>query len=171
MTGDRVIAGRDCHTAVMAAMKDRLKSDLTDAIRSRNELTSATLRMALTAITNEEVAGKQSRELTDDDVMTVLGREAKKRRESAEAFDAAERPKLAQRERDELGVLETYLPTPLAEDEVDAIIAAAVAETVAGGAEGGRAMGAVMKNVTAQISGRADGSVVAAKVRSALGMN
>ena len=171
MTGDRVRAGRGCQTGVMAAMKDRLKSDLTDAIRARDELASATLRMALTAITNEEVAGKQSRELTDDDVMTVLGREAKKRRESAEAYDTAERPELAQRERDELGVIETYLPTPLTEDEVDAIIATAVADTVAGGAEGGRAMGAVMKNVTAQISGRADGSTVATKVRAALGMN
>lgn len=171
MTGARVLAGHGCQTAVMPAMKDRLQSDLTDAIRARNELNSSTLRMALTAITNEEVAGKQSRELTDDDVMTVLAREAKKRREAAEAYDAAERPELALRERDELGVLETYLPTPLADDEVDAIISAAVAEVVAGGAEGGRAMGAVMKIVTAQISGRADGSAVAAKVRAALGMS
>jgi uncharacterized protein YqeY len=171
MTGAARHTRCGCQTGCMAAMKDRLQSDLTDAIRARDELTSATLRMALTAITNEEVSGKQSRELTDDDVMTVLAREAKKRRESAEAYDAADRPELAQRERDELGVLETYLPTPLTDDEVDAIIAAAVADAIAGGAEGGRAMGTVMKSVTAQISGRADGAVVAAKVRAALGMN
>lgn len=155
----------------MAALKDQLKSDLTDSIRSRDELTSSTLRMALTAITNEEVAGKQARELTDADVMLVLSREAKKRRESADAYVSAERPELAARERDELGVLEKYLPAQLADAEVDVIIAAAVAEATSAGAEGGRAMGAVMKMVTPQVSGRFDGSAVAAKVRAALGMS
>ncbi|NQW72970.1 MAG: GatB/YqeY domain-containing protein, partial [Actinobacteria bacterium] len=89
----------------MSQMKNRLKEDLTTAIKSRDELTAATLRMALTAITNEEVAGKEARALSDDDVIAVLGREAKKRRESAEAYDTADRPELAERERAELGVL------------------------------------------------------------------
>jgi len=155
----------------MSTLKEQLRSDLTEAIRARDELRSATLRMALTAITTEEVAGKQSRELSDDDVVTVLSREAKKRRESAEAYDEASRPELAQRERDELGVLDTYLPTPLSEDEIDAIIATAVADATSGGVQGGRAMGVVMKAVTPQVSGRADGAAVAAKVRSALGMS
>lgn len=154
----------------MSTLKEQLRSDLTEAIRARDELRSATLRMALTAITTEEVAGKQSRELSDDDVVTVLSREAKKRRESAEAYDEASRPELAQRERDELGVLDTYLPTPLSEDEIDAIIATAVADATSGGVQGGRAMGVVMKAVTPQVSGRADGAAVAAKVRAALGM-
>jgi uncharacterized protein YqeY len=155
----------------MSTLKEQLRSDLTEAIRARDELRSATLRMALTAITNEEVAGKQSRELSDDDVVAVLSREAKKRRESAEAYEEASRPELAQRERDELGVLDTYLPTPLTEDEINAIIATAVADAASSGAEGGRAMGLVMKAVTPQVSGRADGAAVAAKVRAALGMS
>ena len=97
----------------MSALKDQLQSDLTTAIKARDEVTSATIRMALTAITNEEVAGKESRSLSDDDVLTVLGREAKKRRESAEAYDAASRPELADRERAELDVIARYLPQPL----------------------------------------------------------
>ncbi|MGN6522316.1 MAG: GatB/YqeY domain-containing protein, partial [Actinomycetes bacterium] len=101
----------------MSELKERLQSDLTGAIRSRNELTAATIRMALTAITNAEVAGTEARELTNDDVVAVLGKEAKKRREAAEAYDAAGRPELAERERAELGVLETYLPAQLSDEE------------------------------------------------------
>lgn len=156
----------------MPALKDTLQSDLTDAIRSRDEVTSATLRMALTAITNEEVSGKVARSLSDEQVVTVLSREGKKRREAADAYDAASRAELADRERAELAVLERYLPQQLTDDEIDAIVAQAVAQAGADGVGGGgKAMGAVMKLVTPQISGRADGSVVAAKVRSALGMN
>ena len=154
----------------MSALKDRLQSDLTVAIKGRDEVTAATVRMVLTAITNEEVAGKEHRELSDDDVLTVLGREAKKRREAAEAYDAANRPELAERERSELAVITGYLPQQLDEVELDAIVAAAVAEVSATGAAGGQAMGAVMKVVQPQVKGRADGSVVAAKVRAALGM-
>src|SRR5512133_867651 len=127
----------------MSALKDQLQSDLTTAIKARDEVTSATIRMALTAITNEEVAGKESRVLSDDDVLTVLGREAKKRRESAEAYDAAARPELADRERAELEVIARYLPQPLSDAEVEAIVAAAVAEVSGSGATGGAAMGAV----------------------------
>jgi uncharacterized protein YqeY len=154
----------------MSALKDQLQSDLTTAIKARDEVTSATIRMALTAITNEEVAGKEARALSDDDVLTVLGREAKKRRESAEAYDAADRPELADRERAELQVIARYLPQPMSDAEVESIVAAAVAEVTATGASGGAAMGAVMKIVQPQVKGRADGGQVAALVRSALGM-
>ena len=154
----------------MSALKDRLQADLTSAIKGRDELTAATIRMVLTAITNEEVAGKEHRELSDDDVLTVLGREAKKRREAAEAYDAASRPELADRERAELGVITGYLPQQLDDTEIDAIVAAAVAEVSATGAAGGQAMGAVMKIVQPRVKGRADGSVVASKVKAALGM-
>jgi uncharacterized protein len=150
----------------MSALKDQLQSDLTVSIKARDELRSSTLRMALAAITNEEVAGKEARELSDDDVIVVLTREAKKRREAADAYDEANRPELATRERDELAVLTTYLPEPLSEDELAAIIAAAVAES---GASGPGGIGAVMKIVQPQVKGRADGGQVAALVRAALG--
>lgn len=154
----------------MSSLKDQLKADLTTAIKSRDEVTAATIRMALTAITNEEVSGKEARALSDDDVLTVLGREAKKRRESAEAYEAASRPELAQRELLELDVLARYLPQPLSDAEVAAIVEAAVAEVAAGGATGGQAMGQVMKLVQPQVKGRADGGQVAALVKAALGM-
>lgn len=153
----------------MSELKDRLQSDLTTAIKGRDEVTAATIRMVLTAITTEEVAGKEARQLSDDDVLTVLGREAKKRRESAEAYDAASRPELADRERDELAVIARYLPEQLSDADIDAIVAAAVAEVTATGATGGQAMGQVMKRVQPQVKGKADGGVVAAKVKAALG--
>ena len=140
-------------------------------MKARDELTVATLRMVLTAITSEEVSGKQARELTDDDVLTVLGREAKKRRESAEAYDTAKRPELADRERAELSVISRYLPELMSEAEVKAVVDAAVAKVAADGATGQAAMGAVMKLVQPQVKGRADGGQVAALVRGALGMS
>ena len=154
----------------MAELKDRLQSDLTESIKARDEVRSGTIRMVLSAITNEEVSGKEARELTDDDVITVLGREAKKRREAAEAYDDAGRAELSDKERAELVVIEGYLPAQMSDEELTAIVAAAVSEVAAAGAEGGRAMGAVMKIVQPKVKGRADGSVVAAKVKSALGM-
>ena len=154
----------------MSTLKEQLQADLTTAIKSRDEVTAATLRMVLTAITNEEVSGKEARVLSDEDVVTVLGREGKKRRESAEAYDAASRPELADRERAELAVIGRYLPEQLSEDEVRGIVDAAVAEVTAGGATGGAAMGAVMKLVQPQVKGRADGGQVAALVKAALGM-
>ena len=159
-----------CQNAGMSQIKDQLKVDLTTAMKSRDELAAATLRMALTAITNEEVAGKEARALTDDDVTAALGREAKKRRESAGAYDAAERPELAERERAELGVLARYLPQAMGEEELAAIVASAVAEVSLTGATGGAAMGTVMKLVTPQVKGRADGGQVAALVKAGLGM-
>src|SRR5580765_6353123 len=120
------------------ALKERLQSDLTAAMKARDELRTATLRMALTAITTEEVAGKQARVLTDDEVLTVLTREAKKRREAAEAFDDADRPELASRERAEGEVLAEYLPAQLSDDELAELVRAAIADT---GADNAKAMG------------------------------
>jgi uncharacterized protein YqeY len=149
----------------MSSLKERLRTDLTAAIKSRDELRSATLRMVLTAITNEEVAGKSARVLTDAEILTVLGREAKKRREAAEAFAAGERPAQAQRERAEETIIESYLPAQLSDAELVPIVAAAIAQT---GASGPREMGQVMKIVTPQVTGRAEGGRVAAEVRRQL---
>ena len=152
------------------SMKEQLQSDLTVAIKGRDELSASTLRMVLTAITNEEVSGKEARVLTDDDVLTVLGREAKKRKEAAEAYDQAQRPELADRERAELSVITGYLPEQLDDAALTAIIDAAVAEVQGSGATGGAAMGQVMKIVQPQVKGKADGSAVAAKVKAALSL-
>lgn len=150
----------------MGALEQRLHDDLTAAIRSRDEVASSTLRMALTAVKTEAVSGAEARELSDADVIAVLGREAKKRRESATAYDDAHRPELADRERAELAVLEGYLPAQLSDAELAELVAAAVAET---GADSPKAMGSVMKVLTPRIAGRADGGRVAAAVRTALG--
>jgi uncharacterized protein len=150
------------------ALKQTLQSDLHKALKSRDELTAATLRMALAAITNAEVAGKQAKELSDDEVLAVLDKEAKKRRESAEAYRDANRPELADREEAELGVLTGYLPSPLSEAEVSAIIDEAIAAAAAAGKTGMAAMGPVMQQVTAATKGRADGKTVSGIVRSRL---
>jgi uncharacterized protein YqeY len=150
----------------MAELKDRLQSDLTTAMKARDELRAATLRMALTAIRMEEVSGKSARQLADDEVMSVLTRETKKRREAAEAFDGGGRPDRAERERAESRVLADYLPAQLSEEELRDIVAAAIAET---GAESPRAMGQVMKVVSPQTAGQAEGGRVAAEVRRQLG--
>ena len=153
----------------MTTMKEQLQADLTDAIRARDELRSGTIRMALAAIMNEEVAGKAARKLTDVEELAVPTREGKKRRESIEAFTAANRMDLADKEAAELAVLEQYLPSQLPPDELAAMIAAAVADAKASGAEGMKAMGAVMKALQPKVTGRADGAAVAAAVRAALG--
>ena len=146
-------------------LKAQLRTDLTTAMKARDALRSATLRMALTAITNEEVAGKVARELSDDEVLKVLGREVKKRKEAAEAFAGAGRAEQAAREEAEGEVLTAYLPAQLSDGELQALVDAAVAET---GAEGPRGMGAVMKVLTPRVAGRADGSRVAAAVKAKL---
>lgn len=148
------------------AVKEQLRTDLTTAMKARDELTSSTLRMVLTAITNEEVAGKQARELSDDEVLKVVAREGKKRRESIEAYTSAGREELADRERAEAAVIDRYLPAQLDDAELAALVAAAITES---GAEGPKAMGQVMKVLTPQLAGRADGSRVAAEVRRQLG--
>ncbi len=149
----------------MSDLKDRLQADLTAAIRGRDELTIATLRMALAAITTEEVAGTSARELSDDEVLKVLAREAKKRREAAEAFRSADRAELAERERAEGAVLDRYLPSQLGDDEVAELVRAAIAET---GATGMPQMGAVMKAAQAQAAGRVDGRRLSTEVRRQL---
>jgi uncharacterized protein YqeY len=148
------------------ALKERLQADLTTAMKARDELRAATIRMALTAVTTEEVAGKQARVLSDDEVLAVLTREAKKRREAAEAFDGAGRAELATRERAEGEVLAEYLPSQLTDDELADLVRAAIAET---GADNPKAMGQVMRVVTPQVTGRAEGGRVAAEVRRQLG--
>lgn len=153
----------------MSTLKQDLQADLTDAIRSRDELSAATLRMALSAVTNEEVSGRSARTLSDAEVVAVLNKEAKKRREAASAFTDAGRPELAAREIDELGVLNRYLPEPLTQDEVAAMVTEAVDAAAADGVTGMPAMGRVMKELTPRTSGRFDGSQVAAMVRAALG--
>ncbi|GAA2014560.1 GatB/YqeY domain-containing protein [Nocardioides kribbensis] len=153
---------------LMPALKDRLRADLTTAIKARDEVRSSTLRMVLSALTNAEVAGKQARELTDDDVVGVLTSEAKKRREAATAFADGGRDEMAAKERAEAEVIADYLPEQLSDAEVADIVSAAVAQTGAAG-EGMRAMGKVMGLVQPQVKGRADGGAVAAEVRRQLG--
>ena len=149
----------------MAELKERLRADLNAAMRARDQVRMRTLRMALTSITNEEVAGASARDLTDDEVLKVLTREARKRREAAEAFSAAGRSDQAAAERAEGEVLAGYLPAQLSDDELAALVDAAIAET---GASGPGALGQVMKTVTPRIAGRADGARVAAEVRRRL---
>jgi len=150
----------------MTTLKDRLRADLHAAIKARDELRASTLRLVLTAITTEEVAGAQARTLADNEVVTVLTREAKKRREAAEAFAGAGRSAQAERERSEGAVIGEYLPVQLADADLRHLVETAIAET---GAEGARAMGQVMKAVTPMVAGRAEGGRVAAEVRRQLG--
>lgn len=152
----------------MSTLKDRLRTDLTTAMKARDDVRSSTLRMILTALTNAEVAGKVAKELTDDEVLTVLSSEAKKRREAAVAFEEGNRPESAAKERAEAAVIQDYLPAQLGPEEIAAVVAAAVEKLGAAGA-GPKAMGQVMGVVTPQVKGRADGAAVAAEVRRQLG--
>ncbi|MFD9124274.1 GatB/YqeY domain-containing protein [Kitasatospora sp. NPDC059571] len=149
----------------MTTLKVQLQEDLTAAIKARDELRSSTLRLTLSAITSEEVAGKTKRELSDAEVLKVITREAKKRREAAEAFENAGRAESAAQERAEGEVLAGYLPQQLSDEELTAIVAEAVAES---GASGPQAMGAVMKLVRPKVGDRAEGGRVAAAVKAAL---
>ena len=152
----------------MSALKDRLRADLTTAIKARDEVRSSTLRMVLTAITNAEVAGKEARELSDDDIVGVLSSEAKKRREAATAFDDGGRAEMADRERAEAAVIADYLPEQLSEGEIRDLVTAVIAQL--GVADDGmKAMGRVMGTLQPQVKGRADGGAVAAEVRRQLG--
>jgi uncharacterized protein YqeY len=154
----------------VSTLKQQLRSDLTAAMKSRDELVKATLRMTLTAIGNAEVAGDQARELDDTEVLAIIRREAKKRAESAEAFAGAGRDELASQERAEGEVLARYLPAQLSDDELNEIARAAVEQTAAelGARPGPRQMGQVMKNATAAAAGRADGKRLAAAVKALL---
>src|SRR3984957_13567882 len=146
-------------------LKVRLRTDLNAAMRARDDVRKSTLRMALSAITNEEVSGKAPRELSDDEIVKVLTREAKKRREAAEAFEAAGRADQAAAARAGGGAPAGSLPAQLTDEELTSMVSAAIAET---GAVGMQGMGKVMKAVTPQVAGRADGARVAAEVRRQL---
>ena len=152
----------------MSDLKDRLRSDLTASMKARDAVRSSTLRMVLTAITNAEVAGKEARELSDDDIIGVLSTETKKRREAATAFTDGGREEMAAKERAEAEIITEYLPAQLTHDDISAIVAAAITATGAAD-EGMRAMGKVMGLVTPQVKGKADGAAVAAEVRRQLG--
>ena len=146
-------------------LKERLHSDLTEAIRSRDELRSGTIRMVLTAITNEEVSGKSARVLSDAEIITVLSREAKKRREAADAFKDAGRADRAEQETNEGKVITEYLPEQLSQEDIAKIIADAIAET---GASGPAGMGLVMKAIQPKVAGKADGGIISWLVKAAL---
>jgi len=149
----------------MSSLKDQLKADLTESMKARDELRTATLRMTLTALSTEEVAGKQARELSDGDVQAVIRREIKKRREAAQAFADAGRVDSSQREVAEAEVLSAYLPAQLSDADLSTIVSAAIAES---GALGPQAMGQVMKVAQPKVAGRADGGRVAAEVKRQL---
>jgi uncharacterized protein YqeY len=149
----------------MAGLKDRLRADLTTAMKARDQVRTRTLRMVLTSVTNEEVAGDSARDLSDDEVLKLLTREARRRREAADAFEAAGRTDQAAAERAEDQILAEYLPVQLGDAELAAIVAEAISETGASGMSG---MGQVMKAVTPRVAGRAEGGRVAAEVRRAL---
>jgi hypothetical protein len=146
-------------------LKSTLRADLHSSMRERDKVRSETLRMALTSITNEEVSGSTARELSDDEVLKVLAKEAKRRREAATAYIEANRPELVAKEEAELAILEAYLPAQLSDAEVEVLVAQALSET---GATGMSQMGKAMKAATALVAGRADGGRVAAIVKSAL---
>ncbi len=152
----------------MAELKERLRTDLTASIKGRQQLRSSTLRMVLAAITNAEVAGKQARELSDDEVQAVIASEAKKRRESAEAFVGGGRHELAEKETAEAAILADYLPEQMGTEDIAAVVAEVVAQTGTAG-EGNKAMGTVMGAVQPRVKGRADGAAVAAEVRRQIG--
>ncbi|MGI9171464.1 MAG: GatB/YqeY domain-containing protein [Candidatus Nanopelagicus sp.] len=146
-------------------LKEKLQTDLTDAIRARDEVKSGTVRMLLAAITNEEVAGKSAKVLTDTEIITVLSREAKKRREAVEAYTQAKRDDLANKEKAEAAVIALYLPEQLSEDQIKQMITEAIAKTNAAGPAG---MGLVMKELQPKIAGKADGGLVSSLVKAAL---
>jgi uncharacterized protein YqeY len=149
----------------MPELKDRLRADLAASMKARDAVRTRTIRMTLTAITNEEVAGSAARELSDAEIVKVLTREAKKRREAAEAFEMGGRPEQAAAERAEAQVLAGYLPAQLTDAELADLVTAAIRET---GAEGPRGIGQVMKVLTPRVAGQADGARVAAEVRRQL---
>lgn len=154
----------------MAELKERLRADLTAAMKAQDKLRTATLRMLLAAIQTEEVSGKQARELSDDDVLTVLSRESRKRGEAAEIYVTNGRGELAANERAEASVIDEYLPTQLNDDEVANIVNTAIAEVAEeiGERPHQRHMGQVMKAAQAVAGGQVDGPRLAAAVKARL---
>jgi uncharacterized protein YqeY len=159
---------KGCHNRPMNELKARLRTDLTAAIKARDEVRSSTIRMILTAVSSAEVAGSVAKELSDDEMLSVLATEAKKRREAAVAFEEGNRPEMAAKERAEALVIADYLPAQLTPEEIADVVTAAVEQLGAAGA-GPKAMGKVMGLVQPKVKGRADGAAVAAEVRRQLG--
>lgn len=151
----------------MSTLKDRLRTDLTSAMKARDKARAGTLRMVMASITEAEVAGKEAKELTDDEIITILTREAKKRREAATAFAEGGRPEQAEKETAEAAVITEYLPAQLSAEEIADLVSKAIAQSGAA-EEGMRAMGKVMGILTPQTKGKADGGAVAAEVRKQL---
>jgi uncharacterized protein YqeY len=151
----------------MSTLKDRLETDLRTAMKSRDELVTSTLRMALTAVRTAEVSGERARTLSDDEVRAVLTAETKKRRDAADAFAGAGRAQQAERERAEEEVLKGYLPAQLSDEELTALVSGALSGVQASGKG---AMGPAMKAAQAAVAGRAEGGRVAAEVRRQLGL-
>jgi uncharacterized protein YqeY len=147
------------------SLKEKLQNDLTSSMRARDEIRSSTIRMILTSIKNEEVSGKEARDLSDAEIITVLSREAKKRREAAEAFDQAGAKDRADQERAEGEIIAEYLPAQLSQSEIKALIKAAIAET---GAKSPAQMGLIMKSLQPKTAGKADGGLVSSLVKAAL---
>ena len=152
----------------MTSLKETLKNDMTAAMKAREELKKSTLRMALSAITNAEVAGTEAVELNDEQVIKVLQAEAKKRMESAEVYEQNGRSDAAAKEKAEAEVLMAYLPAAMSDDELGAIVAEEVATAAANGNTGMKAMGAVVKAVRERAGSSADGSKIADLVKAAL---
>ena len=151
------------------SLKDTIQNDLTTAQKDRNELTMSTLRMMLAGIMNAEVAGKEKTSLTDDQIVDVLRSESKKRVESAEIYEQNGRDEAAKKERAEVEIIAKYLPAAIDDAELNAIVAEEVTKAKAAGAEGPKAMGVVVKAVRERVGSGADGSRIAAAVKSALG--
>lgn len=153
----------------VASLKDQLKADLTASMKARQETTTSTLRMVLSAVMNAEVAGDSVKVLSDDQILDILRAEVKKRNESAEIYAGAGRAEAAQQERAEAAIIETYLPAAISDEELGKIVAEEVATATASGVTGGKAMGAVVKAVRARVGASADGAKIAALVKLALG--
>jgi uncharacterized protein YqeY len=153
----------------VTTLKDRIKSDITEAMKAREEAKLSTLRMVLSALQNAEVAGDEAIVLTDDQAIAVLRSEAKKRAESAQIYADAGRTDAATKERAEQAIIEAYLPAAMSDEDVAKIVAEEVAKAAAAGATGGKAMGAVVKAVRERVGASADGGKIAALVKSALG--
>ena len=146
-------------------LADQLRSDLTAAMKRRDDVATSALRMAIAAVKQAAVAGKEAKELTDDEILKVINKEVKRRDEAAEAFRNADRPDRADREEAERAVLAAYLPAALSHEELETLITEVLAE---GGFSGMQSMGPAMKAVTAQVAGRADGKTVSDLVRARL---
>ncbi|MEO5975411.1 MAG: GatB/YqeY domain-containing protein [Ilumatobacteraceae bacterium] len=152
----------------MTSLKEQLKSDLTVAMKARQEAVTSTLRMVLSAVMNAEVAGDSAKVLSDEQVLEVLRSELKKRLESAEIYEGAGRAEAALSERAEAAIIEVYLPAAMADEELGKIVDEEVANAMSSGATGGKAMGVVVKAVRVRVGALADGAKIAALVKAAL---